>query len=432
MTFVVILAVAAAACIGPRSAGELRQHLWAGPGANYDKFSRPQVAMNRTALEMVEVTLRVRSLLNVQTSHGQFLLDTKLQMWWKDERLRYLSTRDGGCLPDSVSFGGDVVHEIWQPSTIFDNEVGKVAPTDGGLQEFTLSPNGEVQLNTISQRTFQCRFDFKDMPFDTQRCIIRMGMLAFGLEDTVLKFRDPKKPVAFQEQGFGTVEFAVSASSARTYNMTSRKWNPKIDYLIEMKRDPDYLIFTTILPCLLLVAMSYSTFFLQRSALPARVASGFICFLTIANMQRAVLDSLPLTFGQDGRGIRLLYFMMLSMMFCAFTIFQTAAANYLMHIELRVDKAQAAEAAARAIARAKRKSDSEEDVTMRTEEVQVTVQGTSEVSLQHMIRGVAGRCGRCLIDRQGSLRVRDQHVDIVARWAFPVAYVVVTIIVWSS
>ena len=42
-----------------------------------------------------------------------------------------------------------------------------------------------------------------------------------------------------------------------------------------------------------------------------------------------------------------------------------------------------------------------------------------------------GRIDRLLLRRDGSMRFRDQHVDIFSRYFYPITYIIILIIMWA-
>ena len=66
-----------------------------------------------------------------------------------------------------------------------------------------------------------------------------------------------------------------------------------VDFTVRMKRKPEYWIAFVLLPSIFLVALSYGTFWIQRGAIPARAAFCFIAYLSIINLTKGALASLP-------------------------------------------------------------------------------------------------------------------------------------------
>merc|ERR1712004_566030 len=87
---------------------------------------------------------------------------------------------------------------------------------------------------------------------------------------------------------------------------------------------------------MLVVVMSYSSFFVSRQALPARGGLASVCFLTLANMITGVLQTLPKTLGNGS--ILLLNMLHASQFFCLYTVIEFAAISYTARLVTRADK----------------------------------------------------------------------------------------------
>ena len=142
---------------------------------------------------------------------------------------------------------------------------------------------------------------------------------------------------------------------------------PILAFRIHLQRSSRYWVESIMLPAVLLVVMSYGTIYIQRTAMPARAAFSAICFLTLATRINAVLATIPFSEKSNSAataGVHtqladsqpattrtshaarvtvlavLLDFLKVSDIFCAFVLAVVVVTNYLLHIELRVNKAR--------------------------------------------------------------------------------------------
>jgi hypothetical protein len=95
-----------------------------------------------------------------------------------------------------------------------------------------------------------------------------------------------------------------------------------------------------------------------------------------------------------------------SQYFCAYTVLGVVVANYLLHVETRIN-------AALKDAREK------EDASL----------GEKISDMRSFVRGKAGRFAGMLVGKDGKMRFADRHVDVFSRWCFPAAYVVAVALV---
>tara|TARA_B110001452_G_scaffold202268_1_gene172321 strand:+ start:476 stop:1816 length:1341 start_codon:yes stop_codon:yes gene_type:complete len=436
----------ALACIGPRTPGALRRDRFAGAHSGYDKYTRPALAVAMAAntsewwlapSDEVQAVLKVRALREVNPSTGTFTLDAVVGYYWTDARLSFPSSAEGGCFhAEGVEFAAANYGEIWHPDPYFINAVGKVSQD---ILKFRISPNGRVYVSYASVFTLACAMEFSKMPFDTQHCDLDIGLWQGRSYNTLLSFKKPSQPASIDSKGVGgTVEWKLNLTGGAVRNHTAAgSLEPILYFYMDMERESDYFVYYRILPCIVLVFMSWTTFFLTRGALPARVASGFLCFLTLSNFQNSVLAQLPQY--EPREGILLLKFMKVCIYFCAFTVFEGAMVSFATRIEARYDKARAqkphasharvAQAAVTIAAGAGGKRDHDAapgDVEM-AEKKNADLAAVERVAA---LRAAAGRAGRFLVDKHGELRVRDQHIDLFSRWVFPPAYLIANLVVF--
>ena len=63
--------------------------------------------------------------------------------------------------------------------------------------------------------------------------------------------------------------------------------------VFKMKRSPGYLVFSTYIPSVLIVVMSWISFWIPPESTPARVTLGVTSLLTLATLNTQTQQSLP-------------------------------------------------------------------------------------------------------------------------------------------
>ena len=117
-----------------------------------------------------------------------------------------------------------------------------------------------------------------------------------GMADTDLE----RLNTAFGEEAMleamSTIEWrcvALNLSMGSGLNRTLDFYNEYIDLTIELERKPGWYVNNVIVPCALLVFISWASFFIARAAVPARVSIGIVCYLTLQNLGSSVRNGLP-------------------------------------------------------------------------------------------------------------------------------------------
>ena len=94
-----------AACVGPRTPGDLRHALWAD-NAEYSRDTRPNVGSAAATgdeqpwaapADRVEVGTWITYLSAVSPQTSTFTVEMTMETRWVDLRLRYNTTDNGGC-----------------------------------------------------------------------------------------------------------------------------------------------------------------------------------------------------------------------------------------------------------------------------------------------------------------------------------------------
>ena len=399
-------------CTGkPRTVAELLEK-WFGGNASYDKGSRPNLArrwlghnMNdakppEAAPETIWSVLQVMQLKEVDTRKQTFRIETQVRVFWYDFRLVY----DPDCIQldplDGISFAPELGNAIWKPDLYFkeDAEENEVI-----LDGFWIAPSGRVWWSRKMYMTLACRMSFTDMPFDTQRCLIHLTGYQHTAPEIQLRIPyDMNEPGSSHASAvtapayiYGPIRAACQTAGSVEWQMTylngSGHWsasgdsvvsNSFIEFELHLTRNPSYFMTTSVIPTILVVCIAWSSFFISRSAVPARVAVTLFAFLIISGMRDAVLSTLPRNAGKQDPWIVRVQGLSGFMIFAA--VLEYALANFLMRIEGRI--ASATKAAKKRLADARA-------VPVRPEAVQVEAAGRAAgagdvvVQVEASIRG---------------------------------------------
>ena len=120
----------------------------------------------------------------------------------------------------------------------------------------------------------------------------------------------------------------VVASATTTASFSS------LDFEVHLTRDPGYYTSNVIPPMVLVVTIAWMSFFISRTAVPARVALTIISFLTLAGQLSSLTSTLP----ASGSSVWLLDLFQVSFLFVFVSIVEYTLANVLMRVEARVGK----------------------------------------------------------------------------------------------
>jgi gamma-aminobutyric acid receptor subunit rho len=399
MLWCATVARAQGACSGPATKGALRTELLRG----YDKYTAPKQGP-LTALN-VSVGSVFKVLESVSAPTGSFRAVFQVSFGWNDPRLAFNTTsHNNGCFPSqATNYPSGVLDEIWTPAYYFSNQIDSFGTATKFLR---IKYTGDVTLIITEGVEASCDFTFARMPFDRQKCFARLVFL-IPQHEAVIESTPPGTSavvVPYDEGLGGTEEWSIVSVSSTAGSSRDPPNGSTLQFEFEIERASSYWVGFVLAPSIFLVMLSYGTFYIQRTVAPARAAFCFVCYLTMINLTNGALASLPKLGASD---VLLLAVMSASQYFCACTILIVVIANYLLHIELRV------EAALREVER-------------------LAIEGEPVGDVQAYVRARCGRAGVVLIKKDGQMFISDQHVDIAARYIFPVAYAITIGALFSS
>ena len=384
-------------CQGPRTKGALREVLLEG----YDKYTAPETG-TRTALPVsVQAVLKVLESVSAPTGSFRAVFQVKFQ--WKDPRLAFNTSQyNNGCYPaQAANYPTGVSDDIWKPAYYYANQIDSFGTTTKFVR---ISYTGDMFFVITEGIEASCRFTFTKMPFDQQTCHARLVFLNPQHE---VKLQPPPvgtSALVNDAKAGGTQEWTVVSVSSTEGTSPDPPNGSTIKLEFTMKRASSYWVTFVLVPAVFLVMLSYGTFYVQRTATPARAAFCFVCYLTVINLTNGALASLPKLGASDAL---LLALMSASQYFCACTVCLVVVANYFLHIELRVNAAL-------------------------KEVERLAIEGEPVGDVQAYVKARCGRAGIFLIKKDGHMLLSDQHVDIAARYIFPVAYAITIGTIFSA
>ncbi|XP_032665157.1 glutamate-gated chloride channel isoform X1 [Odontomachus brunneus] len=258
-----------------------------GPG-RYDARIRPSGENGTDGPAIVRVNLFVRSIATISDIKMEYSVQLTFREQWLDERLRF------------NDFGGRLkyltlteANRVWMPDLFFSNE------KEGHFHNIIMPnvyirifPNGSVLYSIRISLTLSCPMNLKLYPLDRQVCSLRMASYGWTTNDLVFLWKegDPVQVVKNLHLPRFTLEkFLTDYCNSKTN--TGEYSCLKVDLLF--KREFSYYLIQIYIPCCMLVIVSWVSFWLDQSAVPARVSLGVTTLLTMATQTSGINASLP-------------------------------------------------------------------------------------------------------------------------------------------
>jgi hypothetical protein len=232
---------------------------------------------------------------NVDEEAQRIEVEGVLTLKWQDDRLAFDPATAG--VQEKVFQGSFQFSEVatgWWPQIIIANGSGGyerqgmiLRQESGGAMTYLEELNATVEIPLSLQR----------FPFDREEFEIIFEVLGFNKDEVVLEV-DPET-TGSEEGGVSITEWRLDGIRA-----DSRDYNPAYGdghqealsafvVTLEMARLPGFMLRVVVIPLALLVALSWSVFWMDRESLGDRMDISFIGILTVVAYQIMVSGFLP-------------------------------------------------------------------------------------------------------------------------------------------
>eukprot|EP00095_Tigriopus_kingsejongensis_P001746 snap_masked-scaffold903_size83255-processed-gene-0.7 protein:Tk01746 transcript:snap_masked-scaffold903_size83255-processed-gene-0.7-mRNA-1 annotation:"isoform o" len=266
----------------------------------YDNRLRPQGVNTSDGPTVVNVNLYVRSfekiddvkMVSAERLLGlvmEYSVQITFRQQWNDHRLafndmsgriKYLTLQDS--------------RKVWMPDTFFRNE--KHGQFHNIIQPnlyIRVFPNGDILYSIRVSLTLSCPMTLELFPLDTQTCYLRVASYGFTTDDLVYLWKVPD-PVQFVSNLFLPGGFELHSyldGSCNVKTATGEYSCLTVD--MTFKRQISYYIITIYIPTLMIVMVSWMSFWLDHKSAPARVSLTITTLLAMSTTTSSINNSLP-------------------------------------------------------------------------------------------------------------------------------------------
>ncbi|EGT34753.1 CBN-UNC-49 protein [Caenorhabditis brenneri] len=268
----------------------------------YDKRLRPRYGEKPVD---VGITIHVSSISAVSEVDMDFTLDFYMRQTWQDPRLAFGSLDLGLSKEiDSLTVGVDYLDKLWKPDTFFPNEKKSffhLATTHNSF--LRIDSDGTVYTSQRLTVTATCPMDLKLFPMDSQHCKLeiesftnqkhpkRMKNDGYSILDIVYVSHEKK---SVSTESYELPQFVLQSIKVvnQTQKLSSGEYSRLCWYFL-FKRNIGFYIIQIYLPSVLIVVISWVSFWLSRDATPARVALGVTTVLTMTTLMTMTNSAMP-------------------------------------------------------------------------------------------------------------------------------------------
>ncbi|XP_061763248.1 glycine receptor subunit alpha-3 isoform X3 [Nerophis ophidion] len=237
----------------------------------------------------VSCNIFINSFGSIAETTMDYRVNIFLRQQWNDPRLAYAEYPD-----DSLDLDPSMLDSIWKPDLFFANEKGAHfhgVTTDNKL--LRIFKNGNVLYSIRLTLTLSCPMDLKNFPMDVQTCIMQLESFGYTMNDLIFEWQE-NGPVQVAE-GLTLPQFLLKDESDLRY--CTKHYNTGkftcIEVRFHLERQMGYYLIQMYIPSLLIVILSWVSFWINMDAAPARVALGITTVLTMTTQSSGSRTSLP-------------------------------------------------------------------------------------------------------------------------------------------
>ncbi|XP_076845585.1 glycine receptor subunit alpha-3 isoform X2 [Brachyhypopomus gauderio] len=346
-----------------------------------------------------------------------------LRQKWNDPRLAYSEYPD-----DSLDLDPSMLDSIWKPDLFFANEKGAnfhEVTTDNKL--LRIFKNGNVLYSIRLTLTLSCPMDLKNFPMDVQTCIMQLESFGYTMNDLIFEWQE-NGPVQVAE-GLTLPQFILKEESDLRY--CTKHYNTGkftcIEVRFHLERQMGYYLIQMYIPSLLIVILSWVSFWINMDAAPARVALGITTVLTMTTQSSGSRTSLPKVSYVKAIDI----WMAVCLLFVFSALLEYAAVNFVSRQHKELLRFQ----------RRRRKSNKEDVRESRlsftaTGKDNTMSKGTNHTALNAQQGQVSSLPGHAPIASRSPEEMRKifidraKKIDTISRAGFPLAFLFFNIFYW--
>ncbi|XP_071439192.1 gamma-aminobutyric acid receptor alpha-like [Hetaerina americana] len=317
----------------------------------YDNSVRPNFGGSPA---VVEVDIMVRSMGPISEVDMTYSMDCYFRQSWVDRRLAFR----GGDKETTLALSISMLERIWKPDTYFYNGKQSYLHTITTPNKFVrLYQDGRVLYSSRLTIKAGCPMNLEDFPMDIQRCPLKFGSFGYTTRDVLYRWNSARRvaiaedmklsqfdlittPTANQTDALKTGRGRAAAAKVggiagspvgtlahvdpRSATVVTVSEYSMLVVSFHLQRHMGNFLIQVYGPCVLLVVLSWVSFWLNREATADRVSLGITTVLTMTFLgleARTDLPKVPYPTALD-------FFVFLSFGFIFATIIQFAVVHY--------------------------------------------------------------------------------------------------------
>ncbi|CAL4124456.1 unnamed protein product, partial [Meganyctiphanes norvegica] len=269
----------------------------------------------------VQFSLRVqlKSIEIIVLNEAKYSMDCYMRQEWQDERLKFKGPEK------RLTINIKMLENIWKPDTYFHNGHGSyVHMITRPNKFFRIDQEGNIYYSMRLTIKARCPMMLRNFPMDKQSCPLVIGSYAYTEKDVRYQWSGGK--VSFEKSlmlsQFDLIDFNTINHSMRWKH--GKDVFSALQVNFNLQRHTGYFLIQVYVPCILIVILSWVSFWINREATSDRVGLGITTVLTLSTISLDTRTDLP----KVHYATALDWFILMSFGYCIATLLQFAAVSY--------------------------------------------------------------------------------------------------------
>ncbi|ETN85406.1 putative glutamate-gated chloride channel, partial [Necator americanus] len=240
---------------------------------------------------VVSVNMLIRSISKIDDVNMEYSVQLTFRESWVDGRLAYGLPGDNK--PDFLILTAG--QQIWMPDSFFQNEKqAQKHMIDKPNVLIRVHKDGQILYSVRISLVLSCPMHLQYYPMDVQTCLIDLASYAYTDNDIEYRWKETD-PVQLKD-GLNSSLPSFQLNKVSTTYCTSKTNTGTYSCLrtvLELRRQFSYYLLQLYIPSSMLVIVSWVSFWLDRTAVPARVTLGVTTLLTMTTQASGINAKLP-------------------------------------------------------------------------------------------------------------------------------------------
>lgn len=243
----------------------------------------------------VLVGFRLSDITEVDEEREIFEFESVLTLRWHDARQAFDPAELG--VQERIYQGQFQFNEVftgWWPQLVLANEAG---PLERQGELLRIKPDGSMTYISELDGVVKTKMNLHHFPFDSQIFEILLKCLGFDRSEVLLQPDHETTGVRVQGLGIAQWEFQGLDTALLDHNLTYADGHigasSHVAVYVSMERNPHFILRIVVIPLIILVMLSWSIFWMDRSSLGERMDISFVGILTVVAYQIMISEILP-------------------------------------------------------------------------------------------------------------------------------------------